>query len=694
MKNSTATSHRLFLYLIFTLAICAIGIQPYTANAAQEQEKEMSTKVLTDSVVEAGDQHADSLFSAHPFHQVASLYERVGEFRPVAVFDDYHQGAGEMDEGVWRVHLTAQEALWQPRGEGGPSLRAFAFSADGGPPQAPAPMIRVAAGTPVEVVVTNTLADTLFMLGLAELAGTEAAEAPNPRFHEPIITLLEGETDTLRFMPQTEGSFYYTGWSGYSMGPNAILLGPLIVDPPGETPPLDERVMLISGWSDAELDPSTAKVTMKMMINGRSWPETERLHYTVGDTVRWRVINASITSHPMHLHGFYFRVDARGDQVRHVTYPPNERQEVVTERLDIDETMRITWIPETPGNWLFHCHLMRHMSPMQRFPDEPSVGGHGESQGHDTSNVAIDHARDGMAGMIMGITVQPDSSHIKPEAAVERRLSLFTSRRDSTIDHDPAYSFVLQEGNEPPRINDVQIPGSPLILTRGEMTKITVHNRLEFPFGVHWHGLELASHYDGVADWSGMPGRAIPPIAPGDSFAVRIQPPRAGTFIYHVHSEPGHQLAQGMYGPLVVLEPGESFDPDHDRIFVLASEGTTINAQRPVVNGVFNSEPLEFRAGEEYRLRFINISSDDFKTIRLIRAGEAEQWKVIAKDGADLPASLMQTSLNVLELGVGETIDVLFTPENEAGQSLVIDTHFYPVIQRESHEVRIPMHVY
>ena len=48
------------------------------------------------------------------------------------------------------------------------------------------------------------------------------------------------------------------------------------------------------------------------MINGLSWPATERLTYQLGDKVRWRVINLSSQAHPMHLHGFYFEVDSLG----------------------------------------------------------------------------------------------------------------------------------------------------------------------------------------------------------------------------------------------------------------------------------------------------------------------------------------------------------------------------------------------
>ena len=50
-----------------------------------------------------------------------------------------------------------------------------------------------------------------------------------------------------------------------------------------------------------------------LAINGRSFPHGELIEPMVGDTLRWRWINASDRNHPMHLHGFYFRVDAKGD---------------------------------------------------------------------------------------------------------------------------------------------------------------------------------------------------------------------------------------------------------------------------------------------------------------------------------------------------------------------------------------------
>ena len=100
-----------------------------------------------------------------------------------------------------------------------------------------------------------------------------------------------------------------------------------------------------------------------------------------------------------------------------------------------------------------------------------------------------------------------------------------------------------------PAADSIRIPGSPLILTKGEPVRITVHNRLTIPISVHWHGIELDSYFDGVGGFSGAGKRIAPMIAPRDSFVVRFTPPRAGTYMYHVHGERGEELASGLYAP-------------------------------------------------------------------------------------------------------------------------------------------------
>ena len=101
------------------------------------------------------------------------------------------------------------------------------------------------------------------------------------------------------------------------------MAGAFIVDPPGADPDAD-RVLVITEWSSltpAQLgqiftadDVGEAFIALQpgvaFMVNGLGWPATERLTYRLGERVRWRVLNLSSQPHPMHLHGFYFDVEA------------------------------------------------------------------------------------------------------------------------------------------------------------------------------------------------------------------------------------------------------------------------------------------------------------------------------------------------------------------------------------------------
>jgi FtsP/CotA-like multicopper oxidase with cupredoxin domain len=82
--------------------------------------------------------------------------------------------------------------------------------------------------------------------------------------------------------------------------------------------------------------------------------------------------------------------------------------------------------------------------------------------------------------------------------------------------------------------------------------------------------------------WSeAAPGNQITPaIQPGASFVARFAPNRAGTFIYHSHTADPNQLSGGVYGGLIVLEPGESFDAEHDRLLVIGTRDTFFDAKR------------------------------------------------------------------------------------------------------------------
>jgi FtsP/CotA-like multicopper oxidase with cupredoxin domain len=341
---------------------------------------------------------------------------------------------------------------------------------------------------------------------------------------------------------------------------------------------------------------------------------------------------------------------------------------VVTEHMEPGSTFRMEWEPLRPGHWLFHCHFLDHI--------EPAVERDEERRAHDLHDVE-QHALDAMGGLLLGITVAEGTE--ASEAPPSARLHL-VAREKRHENGNYARGFALGEGGT----SSFSAPGPPLILTRGETTEIVVTNRLTEPTTIHWHGLELESVYDGVAGWSRTGTRIAPLVAPGSSFVVRIRPPRAGTFIYHTHMDETDQLVQGMAGPILVLEPGATFDPETDRVFLIW--GATDGDYRVTINSRTDPAPQELRAGATYRLRVVVITSGGGNDVALTRGGAPERWRAESKDGADLPPALRVESAAILRANTGETFDFSWTPQ-EAGD-VELTVRYQPFFEKEEAVVR------
>jgi FtsP/CotA-like multicopper oxidase with cupredoxin domain len=347
----------------------------------------------------------------------------------------------------------------------------------------------------------------------------------------------------------------------------------------------------------------------------------------------------------------------------------------VTEFTPQGNSFEMEWTPTRAGNWLMHCHMIPHITPFPERPDSAAM--------HDMHDLAR-HPMVAMSGLVLGIRTTDQRADPKANltadlkavqsadlTATPRRLRLFVQRaRADTTRKNAAHGYVLQRGAEP-RGDSVEVPGSTLVLTRGQRATITVVNRLARPTTVHWHGMELESVYDGVSGWSRSGSSVAPLVAPGDSFTVTFTPPRAGTYMYHTHIDEGPQLRSGMYGPMLVLEPGQRYDPATDLTFMIG-DAVVNDSLVLAVNGTRDAPPLRLSVGRQYRLRLINMHYADVATIALLADSTPVAWRAIAKDGADLPAVLATVGPARLErIGVGETYDYVFTPRR-AGD-LVLD---------------------
>lgn len=336
------------------------------------------------------------------------------------VANDNRVPGGDLRDGILTIRLTMREAAWHPDGPKGCGLRVHTFSEDGKPPRIPGPLIRVPVGTEVRVILRNVLGESVRVRGLVDRPA-EWLTVGSPRAQLAIdstaVEIAQGEVREIRFRTNVAGNFYY--WARRSAGDTAWqrnpgrlrpdlapdedgqLVGALIVDSPGGSQ--RDRVFVLThtryaGTKSTE-EPGTAREVNG--INGLSWPHTERISATVGDTLQWRVLNPANTSHVMHLHGFYYRILERGGVSAFDSVLPPARQDlVVSEFMAPNRTMTIRWVPERVGNWLFHCHFLVHMSPAQRV---------GRAFGNERAPEDATHAEHGenaMAGPIIGISVR------------------------------------------------------------------------------------------------------------------------------------------------------------------------------------------------------------------------------------------------------------------------------------------------
>ncbi len=89
-------------------------------------------------------------------------------------------------------------------------------------------------------------------------------------------------------------------------------------------------------------------------INGRVYPNAERLTVKEGDRVRISYWNRSMMPHPMHLHGHFFRLV-------NPAIAPDMWISKDTVIVDPMRGIEIEFVADNVGRWFHHCHNLYHM---------------------------------------------------------------------------------------------------------------------------------------------------------------------------------------------------------------------------------------------------------------------------------------------------------------------------------------------
>jgi len=188
-----------------------------------------------------------------------------------------------------------------------------------------------------------------------------------------------------------------------------------------------------------------------------------------------------------------------------------------------------------------------------------------------------------------------------------------------------------------------QYPGPLIRATRGATMVVELTNALDQPTTVHWHGVRLDNHFDGVPDVT----QAVVP--PGGRFQYRVHFRDAGIYWYHPHVREDIQQDLGLYGNILVAESARApWLPKVDREEVLALDDLLLddtglapygaasptNALMGRWGNVFlvNGEPrysLAVRRGEVVRYYFTNVSN---ARVYNLSFGAGARMKIVASD--------------------------------------------------------------
>jgi manganese oxidase len=561
--------------------------------------------------------------------------------------NDNTVAGGSISAGVLHLALVARRGRWYPDGPGTIGLPIEAFGEVGKPLQIPGPLLRAPVGTHVVATIRNDLGHALTIRGLAR-----PADAPTAVLHVP-----RGVTRNVSFVLDRAGAFgYYGSDKGERVGDNRIfedaeLSGAIVVDTP-RGPRIDHTFVLALHAPIKTKTGDPNFIYFLETINGRSFPATERLTYERGQIVHWAVFNASPMNHPMHLHGFYYRLDRPDtqDEVTHAFYP--------------GEAEELSWTANRAGYWMFHCHIDDHIT--RHAPLSDMLAGKADP----TLTVAkrFHLPNEPMGGMVIALRVLPrpgDPAIVAPRSP--RRLTLAL---EAHAVPQPPYAGLtkdmirLTDGDR--TTESTGNLGPSIVLTRGEPVAIAVVNHTLEQTSMHWHGIALDdSYYDGGAGMGmAMRGeRMSPPIEPGATFVARFTPPDAGTFMYHSHMDDGWQLGSGLDGPLIVVPPGQRFDPETDHVVMISESYEKAGSPYVAIGGSLSPSPLVMASGVPQRLRLIVLTLGGENLVASLSDGShVVRWTPIAKDGRDLPERLQRETIATHGLTIGETRDFRFTP--------------------------------
>ena len=287
-----------------------------------------------------------------------------------------------MKNGWKEFHLIAEPVVR----EIAPGMKANLWGYNG---QSPGPTIEVVEGDKLRIFVTNKLPEhtTVHWHGQRLPNGMDGVGGVNQPQIKP------GQTFVYEFEARRPGTFMYHPHADEMTQMAMGMMGMWVTHPknPRTTPNYREAdrdfCFLLNAY---DITPGAATPNPNTMLdfnlwtwNSRAFPGIDNLVCRLGDRVRIRVGNLTMTNHPIHLHGHEFVVTGTDGGYT----PASARWPEVTTDIAVGQMRAFEFDATEAGDWAFHCHKSHHtMNPM----------------GHSVPNmVGVDHR--GTAKKIMNL---------------------------------------------------------------------------------------------------------------------------------------------------------------------------------------------------------------------------------------------------------------------------------------------------
>ncbi|HMA49171.1 MAG TPA: multicopper oxidase domain-containing protein [Magnetospirillaceae bacterium] len=87
-------------------------------------------------------------------------------------------------------------------------------------------------------------------------------------------------------------------------------------------------------------------------FDGKRYSDAKPIHLSLGERVRFVLINDTMMEHPVHLHGLWSEIENGQDAFRPYKHTVNIKP---------GEKLSFLVSADVPGRWAFHCHIMMHM---------------------------------------------------------------------------------------------------------------------------------------------------------------------------------------------------------------------------------------------------------------------------------------------------------------------------------------------